>query len=71
MNALLVMLYGEVRKHLLIAWKYRVNTLLRLFTGTFMLIGLFFLMGEGVINSVQNTSFFVAFLAWLDGVANV
>jgi len=69
MNALPVLLYGEVRKHLLIAWKYRANTLLRLFTGAFLLVGLFFLMGEGVINSVQDSSFFVAFLAWFYAVA--
>ena len=69
MSAAAVILLGEVRKHLLIAWKYRANTLLRLFTGSFLLIGLYFLIGEGVISSVKNTAFFVAFLAWMYAVA--
>jgi ABC-2 type transport system permease protein len=69
MSTTTVILLGEVRKHLLIAWKYRTNTILRLFTGSFLLISLYFLIGEGVISSVKNNSFFVAFLAWMYAVA--
>jgi ABC-2 type transport system permease protein len=64
MKSVLVTLFGEVRKSLLISWTYRVDLLIGLLMFSFIFVGMGFLMGKGELNPEQLAFLFVGYLAW-------
>jgi ABC-2 type transport system permease protein len=64
MKSILITFIGEVRKQLLTAWTYRMNTLTAMFTIGFVFIGIGFLMTQGTMSQEEIGPMFVGYLAW-------
>jgi ABC-2 type transport system permease protein len=59
-----IALVGEIRKQLLTAWTYRVNTVVALLTIGFVFVGIAFLMSDGTMTQEEIAPMFVGYLTW-------
>jgi ABC-2 type transport system permease protein len=64
MKTAFITLMGEIRKQLLTAWTYRMNTLVAMFTIGFVFIAIGFLMSDGTMAQEEIGPMFVGYLAW-------
>jgi ABC-2 type transport system permease protein len=65
MKTTLIALAGEIRKSLLTAWTYRMNTLASLLTMGLVFIAIGFMMTDGSLDSQEMASTFLGFITWM------
>jgi ABC-2 type transport system permease protein len=69
MTTSLIVLWGEVRKGLLISWTYKFNQLTSLLTLGFIFCVIVFFMGNGVLEADRIASALIGYLVWMYVVA--
>jgi len=65
MRTLLIVVSGEMRKALLIAWTYKTNTLIGLFTLGFIFIGIAFFVQGGALDPAVLVTTLLGYLTWM------
>ena len=64
-RTLLIVVPGEMRKALLIAWTYKMNTLIGLFTLGFIFVGIAFFVQGGVLDPAVLATTLLGYLVWM------
>ena len=65
MRTTVVALLGEIRKSLLTAWTYRMNTLAALLTMGLVFVAIGFMMTGGSLDAQELAPTFLGFIAWM------
>lgn len=68
MRLMLVAVYSEIRKGLLLAWDYKFNMLMLLFLLGFVFLGISFFMGYGELDPARMAPALLGYLVWFYAV---
>jgi ABC-2 type transport system permease protein len=71
MKIIIIGLFGEIRKNLLINWTYKTNLFVSLFTLGFIFVGIVFFLDGGEVSPEKVASPLLGYLVWMYAVTAI